>query len=518
MKKSRAILFLFVLILIHTFPLFAANNATAERYMTSANEQYSLENFSKAYTYINYVLEQYDEKTVTLNVKLLAELIYYDYLGEIEKKSDLAAFREYQDSVNDFPYIVSDRIQKKLDSLVPVFQKVAADEEARKKAAQQQQAAQQQATSAPKTQTTTVQSSAETIAAIQASNDALSKKIQDSSNQQLIITQETQALVQQIREEFTRSTQEIRKETENNQSRTRLLVIILIGIVVVMITIIVSVIVIVLRMSRRQKELFTTTLRIVSEIKKLPLEISNSTNLRIEDKYNELKKIQEAASAMAANAEPAPEPEIPQEDIPVPPSIPKVEDKDITEDLRAELRELATDCEEKGVQIDKHTGRKNNSRKIAELVFKLAKEMELGEYYSMLYFCASMVYDIGFLDNKAELFEEGEFTEEQKAEIKNHVHTGVDRLDFVLEKFRPIFVDAVCMHHENIDGSGYPDGIKNKRIPDIARMIHVVEAYIAMTSKRTYHSIVDSETALETLKNAPEKYDKDVVTILEDVI
>ena len=127
-------------------------------------------------------------------------------------------------------------------------------------------------------------------------------------------------------------------------------------------------------------------------------------------------------------------------------------------------------------------------------------------------------YDIGFLDNKAELFEEGEFTEEQKAEIKNHVHTGVDRLDFVLEKFRPIFVDAVCMHHENIDGSGYPDGIKNKRIPDIARMIHVVEAYIAMTSKRTYHSIVDSETALETLKNAPEKYDKDVVTILEDVI
>ena len=223
---------------------------------------------------------------------------------------------------------------------------------------------------------------------------------------------------------------------------------------------------------------------------------------------------------MAANAEPVPEPEpeVPEEDIPVPPSIPKVEDKDITEDLRAELRELATDCEEKGITIDKHTARKNNSRKIAELVFKIAKEMELGEYYSMLYFCAAMVYDIGLLDNKAELFESGELTAEQRAEIQNHVHTGIDRLDFVLEKFRPIFVDAVCMHHENINGSGYPDGIKNKRIPDVARMIHVVEAYIAMTSKRTYHAIVDSETALETLKNAPDKYDQDVVTILEDVI
>lgn len=518
MKKSRAVLFLLVLIFVHTIPLYAApNTATAERYMTSANEQYSLENFAKAYTYINYVLEQYDEKTVTLNVKLLAELIYYDYLSEIETKGDLSAFREYQDSVNDFPYIVSDRIQKKLDSLVPVFQKKAADEEAKKKAAQQQQAASQQAANTQRTQQAAAQTSAETIAAIQSANDELAKKLQDSSNQQLIITQETQDLVQQIREEFSNSTLEIRRKTEDSESRTRILVIILIVVVLVMITIIVSIIVIVLRMSRRQKELFTTTLRIVSEIKKLPLEISNSTNLRIEDKYNELKKIQEEASAAAAS-EPQPEPEPPEEEIPVPPSIPKVEDKDITEDLRAELRELATDCEEKGVKIDKHTGRKNNSRKIAEIVFKIAKEMDLGEYYSMLYFCASMVYDIGLLDNKAELFEAGELIEEQKEEIRKHVHSGVDRLDFVPEKFRPIFVDAVCMHHENIDGNGYPDGVKAKRIPDVARMIHVVESYIAMTSKRTYHAIVDSETALDTLKNAPEKYDHDIVTILEDVI
>ena len=123
MKKSRVVLFLFILIFVHSISLYAANNTTADRYMTSANEQYGLENFPKAFTYINYVLEQYDEKTVTLQVKLLAELIYYDYLGEIETKGDLTAFREYQDSVNDFPYIVSDRIQKKLDSLVPVFQK-----------------------------------------------------------------------------------------------------------------------------------------------------------------------------------------------------------------------------------------------------------------------------------------------------------------------------------------------------------------------------------------------------------
>ena len=514
MKKSQTFLFIFIFIFAITLPLFAAVNTTADRYMTSANEQYSLENFAKAYTYINYVLEQYDEKTVTLQVKLLAELIYYDYLSEIETKGDLAAFREYQDSVNDFPYIVSDRIQKKLDSLVPVFQKKAAEEEEKKKAAAQAQATQQQQqAAAQRTQTATTQSTTEVKSAIQASNEELSKKI--DKLEQLIITQETQNQVQQIRNELSNSTQEIRKATEENESGTRLLIFILIGVIVVMIIVIISIIILVLRMSNRQKELFTTTLRIVSEIKKLPLEISNTTTLRIEDKYNELRKIQEEAVAAAATAEPA---QTPEEDIPVPPSIPPVADNEITEDLRAELRDLANTCEEQGIKIDKHTGRKNNSRKIAELVFKIAKDMELGEYYSMLYFCASMVYDIGFLDLKADQFESGPFNDELKEELKSHVHTGVERLDFIPDKFRPLFVDAVCMHHENQDGSGYPDGIKGKRIPDIARIIHVIETYIALTSKRSYHNIVDSETALETLKNAPDKYDKDIVVLLEDLI
>ncbi len=515
MKKSRVILVLFICIFIHSFSLFAANTATAERYMTSANEQYGLENFPKAFTYINYVLEQYDEKTVTLNVKLLAELIYYDYLTEIEKKGDLAAFKEYQDCVNDFPYIVSDRIQKKLDSLVPVFKQKAADEEAKKKAAQQQQTAQQQASTQKTTQAAAqTQITTDTIASIQASNEQLQKKLQEMSDQ-LVITQETLSQVQGIRDQLSNSTHEIQKSAKDNASGTRLLVIILIGVILVMIIIIVSIIVIVLRMSQRQKELFTTTLRIVSEIKKLPLEISNTTTLRIEDTYNELRKIQESAFAEQA-AEPEPEPQ--EEETRIEPSIPKVEDKDITEDLRAELRELANDCETQGISIDKHTGRKNNSRKIAELVFKVAKEMELGEYYSMLYFCASMVYDIGFLDKKQDFFESGVFTDEQIEEKKEHIHSGVEKLDFVPDKFRPLFVDAICMHHENPDGSGYPDGTKGKRIPDIARIIHVVESYTAMTSKRTYHDIIDSESAIETLKNDPGKYDSDIVEILEDLI
>ena len=98
------------------------------------------------------------------------------------------------------------------------------------------------------------------------------------------------------------------------------------------------------------------------------------------------------------DSEPEPEPKIPEEDIPVPPSIPKVEDKDIKEDLRTELRELATDCEEQGIKIDKHTGRKNNSRKIAEIVFKIAKTWILASiircFISALPWCTISVSSI----------------------------------------------------------------------------------------------------------------------------
>ena len=176
----------FFFIFVSIFSLYAApNTATAERYMTSANEQYSLENYSKAYTYINYVLEQYDEDTVTLNVKMLGELIYFDYLCDIERKGDLTAFREYQDSINDFPYIVSDRIQKKLDSLVPVFIKKANEEEQKKKAQVAQTVQQQQTATQLTQQAAASQNTAEIKSMIQASNDELTKKIENL--EQLII-------------------------------------------------------------------------------------------------------------------------------------------------------------------------------------------------------------------------------------------------------------------------------------------------------------------------------------------
>ena len=89
---------------------------------------------------------------------------------------------------------------------------------------------------------------------------------------------------------------------------------------------------------------------------------------------------------------------------------------------------------------------------------------------------------------------------------------------FVPEKFRPVFLEATLMHHENLDGTGYPDGLEGSQIPPIAKMIRLVESFIAQISKRNYRGIFDKETALEELRKHPEWYDQEIVDILDKLI
>ena len=81
-------------------------------------------------------------------------------------------------------------------------------------------------------------------------------------------------------------------------------------------------------------------------------------------------------------------------------ALPEPEDKP---EEKEELRELAAKCEDLGVRIDQVTGRKNNSKNVSELVYKLAIKLGIRQHEAMVYFCASMVYDAGFLSIDPEL-------------------------------------------------------------------------------------------------------------------
>jgi HD-GYP domain-containing protein (c-di-GMP phosphodiesterase class II) len=88
-------------------------------------------------------------------------------------------------------------------------------------------------------------------------------------------------------------------------------------------------------------------------------------------------------------------------------------------------------------------------------------------------------------------------TEEEFGLIKLHPQIGRRILERA-EGFEPI-LDAVELHHENYDGSGYPYGLSGERIPLAARIIRVADAFDAMTTQRSYRPALAPEFAMDTI-------------------
>ena len=479
------------LILISLCTIFA-QSSLVNKYLTAANTEYSLRNNEKAYKYINIVLEQYTDETVPDNVLLLAEAIYFDYLDDVKKTENVDAFRDFKQNLISYPYLSSDRLSKQTNNVTTFFlEKTKAEEAAIAQANAEKAAVLAAQASAEVTATAAAEATAEVITA--ASKEMI-KQFKNHSQEQLRQNQEFQTNQTEM---FGTMISDFQDSNQESNKKTTSLIIILVCIAAFLVLIVTIIVIVTIKMGKRQQELFTETMRVVSEMQRIPIEAADS--LRLADVYSGMRAIEDAGQPRKkVNTE--------------------FDEKEVDEKLRAELRELATACEKEGIKIDKVTKRKNNSKNVAEMVFKIAQHMGLGEYKSMLYFCAAMVYDIGFLKIDSSLLEAETLTEKQKYEIRSHVREGSSLLDFVPEKFRPVFLEATLMHHENLDGTGYPDGLEGSQIPPIAKMIRLVESFIAQISKRNYRGIFDKETALEELRNHPEWYDQEIVDILDKLI
>lgn len=78
---------------------------------------------------------------------------------------------------------------------------------------------------------------------------------------------------------------------------------------------------------------------------------------------------------------------------------------------------------------------------------------------------------------------------------------------------------GIELHHEHIDGKGYPYGLKGEEIPMMARIISVSDTLDAMTTNRPYQSAREIDDALQVIhKNAGSKFDLKVVEALEAVV
>jgi HD-GYP domain-containing protein (c-di-GMP phosphodiesterase class II) len=129
---------------------------------------------------------------------------------------------------------------------------------------------------------------------------------------------------------------------------------------------------------------------------------------------------------------------------------------------------------------------------------------------------ASMFHDIGMTPVEHLYNKEGALTDEEKALIRSHPERGAEMLP---EEIDPMVKLVIRMHHENQDGSGYPEGIPGDRINIFARIIRVADAYAAATATKIYQKAKSSIRVLYEMLYGPFQafYDPTILKVFASV-
>jgi len=155
-----------------------------------------------------------------------------------------------------------------------------------------------------------------------------------------------------------------------------------------------------------------------------------------------------------------------------------------------------------------------HSEKVTEYAVGICNELGMSRDYCEMIRVASLLHDYGKIGIKDDILKKEEkLNIEEREEIEKHV----EKTKNILEKvnFEGIYKEVpeiAGSHHEKIDGSGYPKGLRGEEIPLGARIIAVADFFEAITSKRHYRDAMPLDIAFELLKEHSEKqFDSEVV-------
>lgn len=178
--------------------------------------------------------------------------------------------------------------------------------------------------------------------------------------------------------------------------------------------------------------------------------------------------------------------------------------KKLQDTLKSAIETIAAICEIK----DPYTaGHQVNVSKIAE---EIAKELNFSMHEIENIEIGGILHDIGKIYIPTSiLVKPGKLTENEFALIKQHSQIGYDIIKKMI--ISPIIATIVLQHHERLDGSGYPNGLKGSEIVMESRIMAVADVVEAMASHRPYRPAIGIEAALEEIsQNSGILYDADV--------
>ncbi|MBR1749874.1 MAG: HD domain-containing protein [Ruminococcus sp.] len=153
---------------------------------------------------------------------------------------------------------------------------------------------------------------------------------------------------------------------------------------------------------------------------------------------------------------------------------------------------MATMVESRDNSTGGHIRRTSEVVRILIDEIKKAGDMPLDDEFCKDIIKAAPMHDLGKIAvDDSILRKPGRFTDEEYEKMKVHAAEGARIVHEILsgtddERFKVIAENVAHFHHERVDGSGYPDGLKGDEIPLEARIMAVADVYDALVSKRVY--------------------------------
>jgi putative two-component system response regulator len=136
--------------------------------------------------------------------------------------------------------------------------------------------------------------------------------------------------------------------------------------------------------------------------------------------------------------------------------------------------------------------------RLSDYASRLGERLQLPADQMTALYRAGIVHDIGKVAvPDAILLKPSRLTEEEWTIMRQHPVVG-ERICAPLKSFR-LVLPIIRHHHEKMDGTGYPDGLKGEEIPITARILQIVDVYDALTTARPYKRALSSVEALEIM-------------------
>ena len=152
-----------------------------------------------------------------------------------------------------------------------------------------------------------------------------------------------------------------------------------------------------------------------------------------------------------------------------------------------------------------------HSTRLAEWALRVARKMDMPEERLYQVEVAALLHDIGKVGvPDAILKKPGPLTPEERALINRH-----PEYSWSILRLFPGLEEAslyALHHHENVDGTGYPAGLKGNDIPMVSRIISIIDAFDAMVSNRCYRQgLPHSEAIARLLRSSGTQFDADIL-------